>query len=104
MGLCDTYSFTDNKKRILSIAAENQLNFDVISSQLYFYSKEIRTKNAVFMRLLVFRNRLTVSDRERRQKHEQRPCNNTDESGCGTTDAGDAEGMGGRCNPGLRRN
>ena len=38
MGLCDTYSFTDNKKRILSIVAENQSNFDVISSQLYFYS------------------------------------------------------------------
>ena len=44
MGLCDTYSFTDNKKRILSIVAENQSNFDVISSQLYFYSKEIRTE------------------------------------------------------------
>ena len=44
MGLCDTYSFTDNKKRILSIVAENQSNFDVISSQLYFYSKEVRTE------------------------------------------------------------
>lgn len=44
MGLCDTYSFTDNKKRILSIVAENQSNFDVVSSQLYFYSKEIRTE------------------------------------------------------------
>lgn len=44
MGLCDTYSFTDNKKRILSIVAEDQSNFDVISSQLYFYSKEIRTE------------------------------------------------------------
>ena len=32
------------KKRILSIVAENQSNFDVISSQLYFYSKEIRTE------------------------------------------------------------
>lgn len=44
MGHCDTYSFTDNKKRIISIVAENQSNFDVISSQLYFYSKEIRTE------------------------------------------------------------
>lgn len=44
MGLCDTYHFTDNKKRILSIVAENQLDFDSISSQLYFYSKEIRTE------------------------------------------------------------
>ena len=44
MGLCDTYNFTDNKKRILSIIAENQSDFDVISSQLYFYSKEIRTE------------------------------------------------------------
>ena len=44
MVLCYTYSFTDNKKRILSIVAENQSNFDVISSQLYFYSKEVRTE------------------------------------------------------------
>ena len=44
MGLCDTYSFTNNKKRILSIIAKNQLDFDRISSQLYFYSKEIRTE------------------------------------------------------------
>ena len=44
MGLCDTYSFADNKKRILSIVAEDQSDFDVISSQLYFYSKEIRTE------------------------------------------------------------
>ena len=44
MGLCDTFSFTDNKKRILSIVAENQSNFNAVSSQLYFYSKEIRTE------------------------------------------------------------
>lgn len=44
MGLCDTYSFINNKKRILSITAENQSNFDAINSQLYFYSKEIRTE------------------------------------------------------------
>ena len=44
MGLCDTYSFTDNKKRILSVVAENQADFDITSSQLYFYSKEIRTE------------------------------------------------------------
>ena len=44
MGLDDTYSFTENKKRILSIIAENQSNFDVISSQLYFYSKQLRTE------------------------------------------------------------
>lgn len=44
MALCDTDNFTDNKKRILSIMAENQSNFDDLSSQLYFYSKEIRTE------------------------------------------------------------
>ena len=42
MGLCDTYSFTDNKKRILSIVAENQSNFDVISSQLNITVRQSR--------------------------------------------------------------
>ena len=42
MGLCDTYSVTDNKKRILSIVAENQSNFDVISSQLNITVRQSR--------------------------------------------------------------
>ena len=44
MGLCEEYQFTDNKKRILSIIAKNQREFDLLSSELYFYSKEIRTE------------------------------------------------------------
>lgn len=44
MGLCDAYRFVDNKKRILSVIAETQSDFDILSSQLYFYSKEIRTE------------------------------------------------------------
>lgn len=43
MGLCDTYSFTDNKKRILSIVAENQSNFDVVKFAVIFLFE--RNKN-----------------------------------------------------------
>lgn len=44
MGHCDTYHFTDNKKRIIACLAKNQEQFNIYSNQFYFYSKEIRTK------------------------------------------------------------
>ena len=44
LGLCETYSFSDNKKRIISMVSDNQNKFNIISSELYFYSKEIRTE------------------------------------------------------------
>lgn len=44
MGLCDTFSFKINKRRILSVIAHNQHEFDLQSNQLYFYSKNIRTE------------------------------------------------------------
>lgn len=44
MGLCDSYRFQENKKRIISLIVENQHEFDLLSSDLYFYSKEIRTE------------------------------------------------------------
>jgi len=44
MGLCDSFHFTNNKKRILSVISSSQNNFDARSSQLYFYSKSIRTE------------------------------------------------------------
>ena len=44
MGLCDEYRFQDNKIRILSILAKTQREFDLLSSELFFYSKEIRTE------------------------------------------------------------
>lgn len=44
MGLCDEYRFQDNKVRILAVIAETQHEFDLLSSELFFYSKEIRTE------------------------------------------------------------
>lgn len=44
MGLCDTYNFKDNKIRVLSLVANDQHEFDLLSNQLYFYSKIIRTE------------------------------------------------------------
>ena len=44
MGLCDEYRFRDNKIRILSVIAKTQHEFDLFSSELFFYSKEIRTE------------------------------------------------------------
>lgn len=44
MGLCDEYRFQDNKIRILSVLAKTQHEFDLLSSELFFYSKEIRTE------------------------------------------------------------
>lgn len=44
MGLCDSFHFTDNKKRIVSVIAKSQHEFDLLSSELYFYSKRIRTE------------------------------------------------------------
>lgn len=44
MGLCDSFHFQENKKRVISVIAENQHEFDVLSSELYFYSKQIRTE------------------------------------------------------------
>lgn len=44
MGLCDAYNFKENKIRILSLIAEDQKEFDLLSNQLYFYSKSIRTE------------------------------------------------------------
>ena len=43
MGHCDEYRFQRNKVRIISCLSENQDQFDMNSSQLYFYSKQIRT-------------------------------------------------------------
>lgn len=44
MGLCDSFRFQENKKRVVSVIAENQHEFDLLSSELYFYSKWIRTE------------------------------------------------------------
>lgn len=44
MGLCDTYRFQMNKIRILSVVANNQHEFDLLSNRLFFYSKSIRTE------------------------------------------------------------
>lgn len=44
MGLCDSFHFQDNKRRILSVIANTQNEFDIRSNQLYFYSKNIRTE------------------------------------------------------------
>ena len=44
MGLCDSFHFKENKKRVVSVIAENQHEFDFFSSELYFYSKWIRTE------------------------------------------------------------
>lgn len=44
MGLCDSFHFQENKKRVVSVIAANQHEFDTLSSELYFYSKEIRTE------------------------------------------------------------
>ncbi|KEZ89275.1 hypothetical protein [Lacrimispora celerecrescens] len=44
MGLCDIFRFQKNKIRILSVVANNQHEFDLLSNQLFFYSKSIRTE------------------------------------------------------------
>lgn len=43
MGHCEEFRFQKNKIRIISCLSENQTQFDIYSSQLYFYSKQIRT-------------------------------------------------------------
>ncbi|MCR5415257.1 MAG: hypothetical protein K6E79_00495 [Pseudobutyrivibrio sp.] len=44
MGLCDSFHFQENKKRVLSLISKNQREFDIRSNNLYFYSKMIRTE------------------------------------------------------------
>lgn len=44
MGHCKSYSFMENKIRIIACVAEEQQKFDRYSNQYFFYSKEIRTE------------------------------------------------------------
>ena len=44
MGHCNTYHFTDNKKRIMACLSKDQEQYNRYSNQFYFYSKDIRTK------------------------------------------------------------
>lgn len=44
MGHCNTYHFTDNKKRIIACLSKDQDQYNRYSNQFYFYSKDIRTK------------------------------------------------------------
>lgn len=41
---CASDKFREKKRRILSLIANNQNEFDVLSQQFYFYSKTVRTK------------------------------------------------------------
>lgn len=44
MGHCNSYSFKENKIRILSCLSDSQQEFDMLSNRFYFYSKIIRTE------------------------------------------------------------
>lgn len=43
LGHCNEFHFQKNKVRIISCLSKDQAQFDMYSSQLYFYSKQIRT-------------------------------------------------------------
>lgn len=44
MGLCDSFQFQENKKRVISCIAKTQHEFESLSNDLYYYSKKIRTE------------------------------------------------------------